>query len=83
MVIPISAEAIIKSLEARVANLEKALQVSASQVVLQAGTAKITLTPAGNVQITAGGTAQLTSGGEMQIKATGKLVLKGSTIDEN
>lgn len=83
MAIPISADATIKSLEARVANLEKALQVSVSQVVLQAGTAKIILNPSGNVQITAGGTAQLTSVGDMLIKASGKLALKGTTIDEN
>ena len=83
MVIPISAEAMIKSLEARVANLEKALHVSATQVVLQAGTAKITLTSVGNVQITAGSTAQLTSVGDTTIKATGHHILKGSTIEEN
>ncbi|HTS70518.1 MAG TPA: hypothetical protein VMO17_16160 [Terriglobia bacterium] len=83
MIIPISAEAMIKSLEARVANLEKALQVSPNQVVLQAGTAKVTLTHSGNVQITAGGTAQLSSAAETQIKAAGKLILKGSTIEQN
>jgi len=83
MNIPVSAEATIKSLEARVASLEKALQVSARQVVLQAGTAKIILTTVGDVQITAGGTAQLTSVSNTTIKATGHLILKGSTIEQN
>ncbi len=79
---PNSAEAIIKALEARVAALEKALQVSAHQVVLQTGYAKITLNPGGDVQI-AGNSIKLSSAGETQIKAAGNLVLKGANITQN
>lgn len=78
-----TADATIKALEARVTKLEKALQVSASQIVLQIGSAKIILTAAGNVQIYAGTTAQITSVGDMLIKTSGHLNLKGSTINEN
>jgi hypothetical protein len=96
---PISADMLIKTLQTRVAALEKALQVSASQIVLQTGSAKLTLTAEGNVQITAGlntqitsgagtvltsgGATTLTSGGITQIKAANKLILKGSSIEQN
>jgi uncharacterized protein (DUF2345 family) len=76
---PNSGEAKIQALEARVAALEKALQVSANQVVLQIGNAKITLNPGGEVQIV-GNSIKLASMGEIQIKAAGYLILKGANI---
>ena len=79
---PISVEALIKALEARVAALEKALQVSGNQVVLQTGSAKILLNAGGDVQIT-GNSIKLASMGETQIKAAGNLVLKGANITQN
>jgi uncharacterized protein (DUF2345 family) len=78
-----SAEAMIKALEARVAQLEKALQVTASQIVLQAGSAKITLTSVGNIQITSGLNTQITSGADMQMKAAGNMVMKANRIVQN
>jgi uncharacterized protein (DUF2345 family) len=75
MVQPNSAEAMIKALEARVAKLENALQVSAGQIVLQAGSAKITLTSMGNIQIT--------SGADIQMKAAGNIVMKANRIVQN
>ncbi len=77
-----SAEAMIRALEARVAALEKALQVSANQVVLQTDLAKIRLTRNGDVQITSNSTT-LASTGDTQIKAAGNLILKGATIKQN
>jgi type VI secretion system secreted protein VgrG len=79
---PNSVEAKIQALEARVAALEKALQVSAHQVVLQTGNAKITLNPGGDVQIM-GHSIKLASMGEIQIKAAGNLILKGANIKQN
>jgi predicted TIM-barrel fold metal-dependent hydrolase len=81
-VAPNSTEALIRALEARVAALEKALQVSASQVVLQSGAAKIVLTHTGDVQITANRTT-LTSAGDAQIKAGGNLILKAARITQS
>lgn len=83
MALPNPTDVMIRALEARVANLEKALQVSASQVVLQSGGAKIALSSVGNVQITGGHTTQLISGADTEIKAAGHLILKGSTIEQN
>ncbi len=83
MITPISHEAVVKTLEARVAALEKALQVSANQIVLQIGTAKITLSVSGEVHITSGGNTQLTSARDTWIKAAGNLVMKASQIKEN
>jgi uncharacterized protein (DUF2345 family) len=96
---PNSAEAIIKALEARVAKLEKALQVSTGQIVLQAGSAKIILTTQGNIQIaagintqitsgaatllTSGSTIQMNSGSDTQMKAAGNIVMKGNKILQN
>ena len=82
IVTPNSAEALIRALEARVAALEKALQVSTSQVVLQVGAAKIALTQAGDVQITANRTT-LSSEGDTQIKAGSNLILKAASIKQN
>ncbi|MCX6628740.1 MAG: hypothetical protein NTW28_14060 [Candidatus Solibacter sp.] len=79
---PLSFETLIKTLEARVAALEQALRVSASQVVLQAGCAKITLNHAGDIQITSH-TATISSQGKMTLKAGGDLILKGAKITEN
>jgi len=82
VVAPNSAEALIKALEARVAALEKALQVSTSQVVLQVGAARIALTHTGDVQITANRTT-LSSEGDTQIKAGSNLILKAASIKQN
>jgi hypothetical protein len=79
---PLSFETIIKNLEARVAALEQALRVSAGQVVLQGGGAKITLNHAGDVQITSH-TATISSAGKMTLKAGGDLILKGSNLTGN
>lgn len=79
---PAAYEAMIRALEARVAALEQALRVSANQVVLQAGGAKITLTPAGSVQMTAS-TVVISADGKVTVKAGGDLILKGSKITEN
>ena len=80
---PISTEAIINALEARVANLEKALHVSAGQTVLQAGTAKITLTATGSIQITAGMNTKISSATDTEIKAAGNIVMKANRIVQN
>jgi hypothetical protein len=82
IVTPNSAEVLIRALEARVAALEKALQVSTSQVVLQVGSAKIALTHTGDVQITANRTT-LSSEGDTQIKAGSNLILKAASIKQN
>ncbi|MCX6620006.1 MAG: hypothetical protein NTY38_02780 [Acidobacteria bacterium] len=79
---PTAFETMIKALEARVAALENVLRVSAHQVVLQTGSAKITLTPAGNIQITSTD-AVFSSAGKMTLKAAGDLILKGNKITEN
>lgn len=79
---PNSVEAKIQALEARVAALEKVLQVSGYQVVLQTGHAKITLNPGGDVQIM-GNSIKLASTGQIQIKAAGNLILKGANITQN
>jgi hypothetical protein len=75
-------EAVIKTLEARVAALEQALRVSASQVILQAGGAQITLNRVGDIQI-ASHTATISSAGTMTLKAGGDLTLKGAKITQN
>ena len=81
-VTPNSAEALIRALEARVAALEKALQVSPSQVVLQVGATKIALTQGGDVQISSNRTT-LSSQGDTQIKAGSNLILKAASIKQN
>jgi len=78
---PLSFETVIRTLEARVAALEKALQVSAGQVVLQTDAAKITLNHAGDIRITSKDTT-ITSSGKMTLKSSGELTLKGSKITE-
>ena len=82
VVTPNSAEALIKALEARVAALEKALQVSSSQLVLEVGAARIALTHTGDVHITANRTT-LSSEGDTQIKAGSNLILKAASIKQN
>ena len=81
-VTPNSAEALIRALEARVAALENALQVSPSQVVLQVGATKIALTQGGDVQISSNRTT-LSSQGDTQIKAGSNLILKAASIKQN
>ena len=78
---PLSFETVIKTLEARVAALEQVLQVSASEVVLQGGGAKITLNHAGDIQITSHD-ATISSSGKMSLKAGVDLTLKGAKITE-
>ena len=64
---PISAEAMIRNLETRVAELERALHVSAQNVVLQVGDTQILLDVLGNVQINAPNCVSFFSGLQTQI----------------
>ena len=78
---PLSLETVIRNLEARVAALEQALQVSAGQVVLQTDAAKIMLNHAGDIRIMSKD-ATISSSGKMTLKSSGELTLKGSKITE-
>jgi hypothetical protein len=71
---PVSTEHIIRALENRIQNLEKALQLSANKIILQAGMSKIVITQTG---------VTVESAGKILIKADGDLILKGSKIQEN
>ena len=87
---PISAEAMIRSLEARVAKLERALHVSAQNVVLQVGQTQIALDILGNVQINATNSVNINSTGPTQIVSgstvsivTGLLCLNAEVLEQS
>jgi hypothetical protein len=87
---PIAIEERIKALESRILLLEKALQVSAGQIILQAGMSKIAITnnnivldSTGAIRIEADRDFELTASGGIEIKAGKDIHLKGQRILQN
>jgi hypothetical protein len=71
----------IQSLEARVAQLERLLQVQGDKVTLQSGGSSVAVSASG-VTIT-GRDITMSATGQATIKASGNLTLKGSKIQQN
>lgn len=71
----------IQRLEARIATLERALEVSPMGLQLRVGASVLQLSPNG-VKLNAN-EVTLASSGKFAIKASGDLVLKGSKIVQN
>ena len=71
----------VQKLEARVAQLQKALLVAGRTTTLQVGSSSISLTPT-TIEIKSN-EITLSGSGRITVKAAGRLVLKGSTIVQN
>lgn len=87
---PVSTEALIRALEARIAKLEQVLQVKNTAVVLQYGQAKVTLAnngitldATGNIEVNSHGGAVIRASADAKILAGNNIVMKAIKILEN
>jgi type VI secretion system secreted protein VgrG len=71
----------IQKLEAKVAQLQKALSVAGHTTTLHVGSSSISLSPA-KIEIKSN-EITLSGSGKITVKAAGQLMLKGSTIVQN